>query len=206
MHSLASEFSAGGDCRLGFLSSFPPSSLFHPLCSLDRERLQHGPVLEWLHGKKTKISHLHFLPSVLFPPPTPQPSLSSLITILFVLSFLHCFFSPLSSSVRDLSPSPFFSTFVSSFLFLLVLICCSTFYLPIFYNLPFYHLPIHLNFLSSVPLTYPCRTGLFTPDLAFEAIVKKQIQKLKEPTLKCIDMVVSELTFTIQKCSQKVKI
>ncbi|XP_056259871.1 dynamin-1a isoform X13 [Seriola aureovittata] len=47
------------------------------------------------------------------------------------------------------------------------------------------------------------RTGLFTPDLAFEAIVKKQIQKLKEPTLKCIDMVVSELTFTIQKCSNK---
>ncbi|XP_013864858.1 dynamin-1 isoform X7 [Austrofundulus limnaeus] len=47
------------------------------------------------------------------------------------------------------------------------------------------------------------RTGLFTPDLAFEAIVKKQIQKLKEPTLKCIDMVVSELTFTIHKCSHK---
>ncbi|KAM8873504.1 dynamin-1a isoform 5-T5 [Synchiropus picturatus] len=47
------------------------------------------------------------------------------------------------------------------------------------------------------------RTGLFTPDLAFEAIVKKQIQKLKAPILKCIDMVVSELTFTIQKCSQK---
>ncbi|XP_007569454.1 dynamin-1a isoform X13 [Poecilia formosa] len=47
------------------------------------------------------------------------------------------------------------------------------------------------------------RTGLFTPDLAFEAIVKKQIQKLKEPTLKCIDMVVSELTSTIQKCSHK---
>uniref|UniRef100_A0A8C2ZD53 Interferon-induced GTP-binding protein Mx n=1 Tax=Cyclopterus lumpus TaxID=8103 RepID=A0A8C2ZD53_CYCLU len=48
-----------------------------------------------------------------------------------------------------------------------------------------------------------CVTGLFTPDLAFEAIVKKQIQKLKEPTLKCIDMVVSELTSTIRKCSQK---
>ncbi|XP_077479702.1 dynamin-1a isoform X3 [Stigmatopora argus] len=47
------------------------------------------------------------------------------------------------------------------------------------------------------------RTGLFTPDLAFEAIVKKRIQKLKEPTLKCIDMVLSELIFTIQKCSQK---
>jgi len=35
--------------------------------------------------------------------------------------------------------------------------------------------------------------------------VKMQIQKLKEPTLKCIDMVVSELTSTIQKCSQQVK-
>lgn len=49
------------------------------------------------------------------------------------------------------------------------------------------------------------RTGLFTPDLAFEAIVKKQIQKLNGPCLKCIDMVVSELTSTIHKCSEKVK-
>ncbi|XP_043914797.1 dynamin-1 isoform X2 [Protopterus annectens] len=47
------------------------------------------------------------------------------------------------------------------------------------------------------------RTGLFTPDLAFEAIVKKQIQKLKEPSLKCVDMVVNELTSTIRKCSEK---
>ncbi|XP_060768810.1 dynamin-1a isoform X2 [Neoarius graeffei] len=47
------------------------------------------------------------------------------------------------------------------------------------------------------------RTGLFTPDLAFEAIVKKLIQKLKSPCLKCIDMVVSELTTTIRKCSEK---
>ncbi|XP_067295852.1 dynamin-1a isoform X2 [Pseudorasbora parva] len=47
------------------------------------------------------------------------------------------------------------------------------------------------------------RTGLFTPDLAFEAIVKKQIQKLNGPCLKCIDMVVSELSSTIHKCSEK---
>ncbi|KAM4695797.1 dynamin-1 isoform 3-T3 [Rhinophrynus dorsalis] len=47
------------------------------------------------------------------------------------------------------------------------------------------------------------RTGLFTPDLAFEAIVKKQVQKLKEPSVKCVDMVVNELTSTIQKCSEK---
>ncbi|XP_028842075.1 dynamin-2 isoform X2 [Denticeps clupeoides] len=47
------------------------------------------------------------------------------------------------------------------------------------------------------------RTGLFTPDLAFEAIVKKQICKLKEPSLKCVDLVVSELTTLIQKCTDK---
>ncbi|KAK4811667.1 hypothetical protein QYF61_024739 [Mycteria americana] len=58
--------------------------------------------------------------------------------------------------------------------------------------------------VSSRP-TWPLRplTGLFTPDLAFEAIVKKQVQKLKEPSLKCVDMVVSELTSTIRKCSEK---
>ncbi|XP_038600527.1 dynamin-1 isoform X4 [Tachyglossus aculeatus] len=49
------------------------------------------------------------------------------------------------------------------------------------------------------------RTGLFTPDLAFEAIVKKQVQKLKEPSLNCVDMVVSELTTTIRKCSAKLQ-
>jgi len=38
------------------------------------------------------------------------------------------------------------------------------------------------------------RTGLFTPDMAFEAIVKKQIELIKEPSLKCVDLVVMELT------------
>ncbi|XP_034293757.1 dynamin-2 isoform X7 [Pantherophis guttatus] len=47
------------------------------------------------------------------------------------------------------------------------------------------------------------RTGLFTPDMAFEAIVKKQIIKLKEPSLKCVDLVVSELAMVIKKCSEK---
>ncbi|KAF5903638.1 dynamin-2 isoform X1, partial [Clarias magur] len=47
------------------------------------------------------------------------------------------------------------------------------------------------------------RTGLFTPDLAFEAIVKKQIVKLKEPCLKCIDLVIQELINTVRQCSNK---
>ncbi|XP_052093658.1 dynamin-1-like isoform X4 [Mytilus californianus] len=47
------------------------------------------------------------------------------------------------------------------------------------------------------------RTGLFTPDMAFEAVVKKQIEKLKGPSLKCVDMVISELTNVVHKCSEK---
>uniref|UniRef100_A0A673YKW9 Dynamin 2 n=1 Tax=Salmo trutta TaxID=8032 RepID=A0A673YKW9_SALTR len=47
------------------------------------------------------------------------------------------------------------------------------------------------------------RSGLFTPDLAFEAIVKKQIIKLKEPCLKCVDLVLSELTSLVKKCTEK---
>ncbi|XP_054599578.1 dynamin-2 isoform X4 [Nothobranchius furzeri] len=47
------------------------------------------------------------------------------------------------------------------------------------------------------------RTGLFTPDLAFEAIVKKQVIKLKDPCLKCVDLVVTELVTLIRKCSEK---
>ncbi|KAM9746273.1 dynamin-2 isoform 3-T3 [Menidia menidia] len=47
------------------------------------------------------------------------------------------------------------------------------------------------------------RTGLFTPDLAFEAIVKKQIVKLKTPCLKCIDLVIQELINTFRQCTSK---
>jgi len=48
------------------------------------------------------------------------------------------------------------------------------------------------------------RTGLFTPDRAFEEIVKKQIDRLKAPSLKCVDLVVSELSGVIRKCTEKV--
>ena len=49
-----------------------------------------------------------------------------------------------------------------------------------------------------------CRVGLFTPDLAFEEIVKKQIKKLLQPSLKCVDMVSTELGAVIQKCAEGV--
>jgi len=49
------------------------------------------------------------------------------------------------------------------------------------------------------------RVGLFTPDMAFEAIVKKQIGRLKEPSLKCIDLVVQELTNVVRGVAEKMQ-
>ncbi|XP_035382971.1 dynamin-1a isoform X1 [Electrophorus electricus] len=47
------------------------------------------------------------------------------------------------------------------------------------------------------------RTGLFTPDMAFETIVKRQITKIKVPCQKCVDMVISELVNTVRQCTKK---
>merc|ERR1719429_1550 len=47
------------------------------------------------------------------------------------------------------------------------------------------------------------RVGLFTPDMAFEAIVKKQIARLTEPSIKVIDLVVQELTNVVRTVADK---
>lgn len=51
--------------------------------------------------------------------------------------------------------------------------------------------------------THGIRVGLFTPDMAFEAIVKTQIATLKEPMLKCVDLVVQELSAVVRVCTEK---
>ncbi|KAF2368039.1 Dynamin central domain [Trinorchestia longiramus] len=47
------------------------------------------------------------------------------------------------------------------------------------------------------------RVGLFTPDMAFDAIVKGQISRLKEPSLKCVDLVVQELSNVVRITATK---
>uniref|UniRef100_A0A8C6TQJ5 Dynamin 2a n=1 Tax=Neogobius melanostomus TaxID=47308 RepID=A0A8C6TQJ5_9GOBI len=69
-------------------------------------------------------------------------------------------------------------------------------------SLLFVNCPARVRLRACVSLCV-LRTGLFTPDLAFEAIVKKQIFKLRAPSLKCVDMVVSELTALAVKCASK---
>lgn len=59
---------------------------------------------------------------------------------------------------------------------------------------------ITLNFFFAIGI----RVGLFTPDMAFEAIVKKQINRLKEPSLKCVDLVVQELSNVVRICTDRV--
>lgn len=49
------------------------------------------------------------------------------------------------------------------------------------------------------------RVGLFTPDMAFDAIVKTQITRLREPSLKCVDLVVQELSSVLRKCTEKMQ-
>lgn len=46
--------------------------------------------------------------------------------------------------------------------------------------------------------------GLFTPDMAFEDVVKDQIRKLVQPSMKCIDLVSTELGEVVQKCGEGV--
>merc|ERR1719334_491562 len=48
------------------------------------------------------------------------------------------------------------------------------------------------------------RVGLFTPDMAFEAIAKKQIDRMREPALKCVDLVVQELSNVIRVVTEKI--
>ena len=48
------------------------------------------------------------------------------------------------------------------------------------------------------------KVGLFTPDKAFKFIAKKQISRLKEPSLKCVDLVVNELANVVRQTADSV--
>ncbi|KAK2120374.1 Dynamin- GTPase protein [Saguinus oedipus] len=45
----------------------------------------------------------------------------------------------------------------------------------------------------------PQKQGGWDRDMAFETIVKKQVKKIREPCLKCVDMVISELISTVRQ-------
>ena len=50
------------------------------------------------------------------------------------------------------------------------------------------------------------RVGLFTPDRAFDMVTKQQIMKLKQPSLKLVDLVCVEIMAISRDITNKVEI
>ncbi|RWS05024.1 dynamin-like protein [Dinothrombium tinctorium] len=48
--------------------------------------------------------------------------------------------------------------------------------------------------------------GLFTPDMAFDAVVRNQLARFEEPSNNCIDLVTTELQAIVKECLNKIKI
>ena len=60
-----------------------------------------------------------------------------------------------------------------------------------------------LSFYFCSPLGV--RIGLFTPDRAFDMVSKAQIAKLKEPSLKLVDLVTHEMMNMCKDATTKVR-
>ncbi|CAH8569069.1 unnamed protein product [Dicrocoelium dendriticum] len=48
------------------------------------------------------------------------------------------------------------------------------------------------------------RPGLFTPDKAFDATVRRLIDLLRPPSMRCVDLVVGKLTDVVHACSERI--
>jgi len=49
------------------------------------------------------------------------------------------------------------------------------------------------------------RPALFVPEVSFELLVKRQIRRLEEPGMRCVELVHEELQRIIQHCGTQVK-
>jgi hypothetical protein len=70
----------------------------------------------------------------------------------------------------------------------------------------FYHFVIPPTNSPHPPFVLPLgvRIGLFTPDRAFDMVSKAQIAKLREPSLKLVDLVTSEMMNMCKDATAKV--
>lgn len=57
------------------------------------------------------------------------------------------------------------------------------------------------SFLSS----QGSRPALFVPEVSFELLVKRQIKRLEDPSLRCVELVHEELQRIIQHCGAQVR-
>ncbi|XP_044010231.1 dynamin-like [Aphidius gifuensis] len=61
---------------------------------------------------------------------------------------------------------------------------------------------LHVRITLAINNIRGVRSGMFTPDMAFEAVAKEQIALLKEPAKNCISQVVSKLQELLSDCTQ----
>lgn len=111
------------------------------------------------------------------------------------------------------------SCFVTCYVLLHVMICYMLCFV-LFYVLFIYYDLLHVMFLHffSYDKTYIIlvliffftylhkgpRPALFVPEISFELLVKRQITKLEEPSLRCVEMVHEEMQRIIQHSLQQV--
>lgn len=60
--------------------------------------------------------------------------------------------------------------------------------------------PVRVWYTCTLCLQGP-RPALFVPEVSFELLVKRQIKRLEEPSLRCVELVHEELQRIIQHCS-----
>ena len=63
-----------------------------------------------------------------------------------------------------------------------------------------------LDILTAIRNATGPRTALFVPDISFELLVKRQIRRLEEPSLNCVDLVYEELLRIVQHCGFEIEV
>ncbi len=62
-----------------------------------------------------------------------------------------------------------------------------------------------MDILTAIRNATGPRPSLFVPEVSFELLVKRQIRRLEEPSLRCVELVHEEMQRIIQQCGAQVK-
>ena len=62
-----------------------------------------------------------------------------------------------------------------------------------------------MDILTAIRNSNGSRPALFVPEVSFELLVKRQIKRLEEPSLRCVELVHEEMQRIIQHCGNEVQ-
>ena len=62
-----------------------------------------------------------------------------------------------------------------------------------------------MDILTAIRNANGPRPALFVPEVSFELLVKRQIRRLEEPSLRCVELVHEEMQRIIQHCGNEVQ-